>query len=192
MTPQSMERSFGFTGRKAGVQGGLMLIIRSAAIAAAILGVPVLAQTTSPTPPPIAPAGPLSGVVLPPNTVVPLVSADEISSINMKVGDTHQIQVASDVVEKGQVVIPRGSPVAAVVTYRTGKGIVGKSAKFEMTFSTVTVNGRAYKLKGKVRQEGRGNTAGALLGSMIITGKSAVVMPGQTMTAITDEPIPAA
>lgn len=131
------------------------------------------------------------GIVLPSNTVLPLISADEISSINMKEGDTHQVQVASDVTQDGKVVIPRGAPVAAVITWRTGKGIGGKSAKFEMSFTSVTVNGRRYRLKGKVRQEGRGNTAGALLGSMIITGKSAVITPGQTMTAITDEAIPA-
>lgn len=92
-------------------------------------------------------------------------------------------------VEGGKVVIPRGAPVASVVTWRTGKGVGGKSGKFEMSFSTVRVAGSAYKLKGKVRQEGRGNTVGALLGS-IITGKSAVITPGQTITAITDEPIP--
>lgn len=89
------------------------------------------------------------------------------------------------------MVIPRGAPVSAVVTWRMGKGIGGKSAKFEMAFSSVTVNGKTYKLKGKVRQEGRGNTVGALLGSIWISGKSAVIVPGQTMTAITDEPIPA-
>ena len=146
------------------------------------------AQTTSPTPPPVQASA--SGPSLPANTVVPLIAVEEISSINMKVGDTHQVQVASDVVEGGKVVIPRGAPVASVVTWRTGKGIGGKSAKFEMSFSTVSVGGKPYKLKGKVRQEGRGNTVGALLGSMVITGKSAIITPGQTMTAITDEAIP--
>ncbi len=34
-------------------------------------------------------------------------------------------------------------------------------AKFEMTFSTISVGSKTYKLKGKVRQEGRGNTVGA-------------------------------
>lgn len=160
------------------------------AATAAAFATCAVSQTTSPAPPPIAPVAPVGGAMLPANTVVPLISADEISSINMKVGDTHQIQVASDIVEGGKVVIPRGAPVAAVVTWRTGKGIGGKSAKFEMSFSTVSVGGKTYKLKGKVRQEGRGNTVGALLGSIIITGKSAVITPGQTMTAITDEPIP--
>ena len=162
------------------------------ALACGAVSISAYAQTTSPTPPPLAASITMGGVILPPNTVVPLIAVEEISSINMKVGDTHQIQVASDVVEGGRVVIPRGSAVASVVTWRTGKGIGGKSAKFEMTFSTVMVNGKAYKLKGKVRQEGRGNTVGALLGSMVITGKSAVITPGQTMTAITDEAIPVA
>lgn len=168
-----------------------MKSIYLAAATVALLSAAVHAQTTSPAPPPLPAQAQTGGSALPANTVVPLIATDEISSINMKVGDTHQLQVASDVAEGGKVFIPRGAPVACVVTYRTGKGIGGKSAKFEMTFSTVSVGGKTYKLKGKVRQEGRGNTVGALLGSMVITGKSAVIMPGQTMTAITDEPIPA-
>lgn len=167
-----------------------MKIINFGAPVLALFAVAANAQTTSPAPPPLPAQTPTIGIVLPANTVVPLIASDEISSINMKVGDTHQVQVATDIVEGGKVVIPRGASVACVVTYRTGKGIGGKSAKFEMSFSTVTVGGKAYKLKGKVRQEGRGNTVGALLGSIIITGKSAVITPGQTMTAITDEPIP--
>ena len=43
---------------------------------------------------------------MPANTVVTLIATEEISSINMKVGDTHQIQVASDVTEGGKVIIP--------------------------------------------------------------------------------------
>lgn len=39
------------------------------------------------------------------------------------------------------------------------------------------------------RQEGRGNSAGALLGAAIITGKSAVMYPGQIVNAFTAEPI---
>ena len=94
--------------------------------AVASLATTAQAQTTSPTPPPLPATAPTSGIVLPVNTVVPLISADEISSIDMKVGDTHQVQVASDVVENGKVILPRGAPVQAVVTYRTGKGIGGK------------------------------------------------------------------
>jgi hypothetical protein len=42
---------------------------------------------------------------------------------------------------------------------------------------------------GKHRQEGKGNTLGAVLGSIIISGRSAVMMPGQTVQALTAEPV---
>ncbi len=129
--------------------------------------------------------------VLPPDTLIQVTPVEEITSMHMHEGDKEQLQIAADITQDGVVIIPRGSPVTAAVTWRTGKGIVGKSAKFELTFETVSVKGHAYKLKGKHRQEGRGNTLGALLGSTIITGHSAVMLSGQVVNAFTAEPIPA-
>lgn len=37
--------------------------------------------------------------------------------------------------------------------WRTGKGIVGKSAKFELGFRSVRIGGRDYKLRGMHWQE---------------------------------------
>lgn len=130
-------------------------------------------------------------VVLPVNTLVQVTPAEEITSKKMKEGSTREFMVVNDVVQDGVVVIPRGSSVNSIVTWRTGKGIVGKSAKFELTFDSVRVNGRSYGLRGTWRQEGRGNTAGALLGSMIITGHSAVMPVGQIVNVFTKDPIPA-
>ncbi|WP_054531968.1 hypothetical protein [Erythrobacter sp. SG61-1L] len=128
-------------------------------------------------------------IVLPVNTLVLVTPAEEITSKKMKEGTTREFLVVEDVVQDGVVIIPRGSPVTATVTWRTGKGIVGKSAKFELTFERVRVNGRDFALRGSHRQEGRGNTAGALLGSMIITGRSAVMPVGQVVNVFTKEPI---
>lgn len=130
-------------------------------------------------------------VILPADTVIQVTTDHEITSKHMHEGDVEQLQVATDVAENGVVVIPRGAPIKATVTFRTGKGIMGKSAKFEITFTAVTVHGAEFALKGKHRQEGRGNTLGALLGSAIITGHSAVIQPGQVLTAFTAQPIPA-
>lgn len=153
-----------------------------AALLSAMVAAPALEQAVA--------SSTVSGVVLPADTVIQVTPVEEISSINMKVGDVHMLQVATDVAQNGTIVIPRGSPVKSTVSYRTGKGIGGKSAKFELSFDSVTVNGVPYGLKGKHRQEGRGNTVGALLGSMIITGKSAVIASGQAMNAFTAVAIP--
>ena len=130
-----------------------------------------------------------SAVVVPINTLVVVTPIEEITSIDMKVGTTRNFMVVNDVVEGGEVMIRRGSPVKATVTWRTGKGIVGKSAKFELTFNSVRSGGRDWALRGTVRQEGRGNTAGALLGSAIITGRSAIMTPGQLVNVFTAEEI---
>ena len=133
------------------------------------------------------PAVAQTSVTLPMNTLVEVTPAEEITSKKMKEGTTRPFLTVKDVVQDGVVVIPRGSPVTAEVTWRTGKGIGGKSAKFEIEFRSVRVNGKAYPLRGQHRQEGRGNTAGALLGSMIITGKSATMVPGQIINVFTAE-----
>ena len=130
-------------------------------------------------------------MVLPADTVIQIAAVEEITSKHMHEGDIQRLQVVSDVIQDGRVVIPRGAPVKATVTWRTGKGIVGKSAKFDLTFTSVNVMGKDYMLKGKHRQEGQGNTLAALLGSAIITGHSAVMQSGQQVPAFTAEPIPA-
>lgn len=91
---------------------------------------------------------PAGQVVLPANTVIQVTTDHEITSKNMHEGDFEQLQAATDVAENGVVVIPRGAPIKATVTFRTGKGIMGKSAKFELTFNTVTVHGAEFALKG--------------------------------------------
>lgn len=128
--------------------------------------------------------------VIPVNTMVVVTPVREISSQDMREGTTREFIVAEDIVENGYVVIPRGAQVEATVTWRTGKGIVGKSAKFELSFDWVSIDGHNWRLRGSHRQEGRGNTVGALLGAAFITGRSAVMIPGQTVNVFTNEPIP--
>lgn len=130
-------------------------------------------------------------IILPPDTLVEVTPSEEITSKEMKEGTTRTFMVARDVVQQGVVIIPRGAPVKAEVTWRTGKGIGGKSAKFELTFRTVRVGGVEKIIRGTHRQEGRGNTAGALLGSMVITGRSATMSPGQLVNVFTVDPITA-
>ena len=147
------------------------------------------AAPVMPPPAPVATAAPVSRIV-PPSTVLTVTPLVEITSKKIEEGDKFQFSVVSDVVEGGVVAIPRGSMVQGTITWKTGRAIGGKSGKFEVTFDHVTVNGKNYKLSGLHRQEGRGNSVGALLGSMIISGRSAVMLPGQMANAITAEPIP--
>jgi hypothetical protein len=128
--------------------------------------------------------------MVPASTMLTITPVNEITSKRIAEGDKFQFILLNDVVENGVVAIQRGTNVQGVISYKTGRAIGGKSGKFEVTFDQITVNGKSYKLTGMHRQEGRGNSVGALLGSMFVTGRSAVMIPGQTATAMTAEPIP--
>jgi hypothetical protein len=132
----------------------------------------------------------MQGKLMPANTMITVTPMEEISSKHIKEGQAFRFVTVGDTTEKGFVVIPRGSPVTGVISWKTGRAIGGKSGKFDVEFRSVQVNGREMMLTGKHHQEGRGNTAAALFGSMIVTGRSAVMIQGQTATAFTAEPIP--
>lgn len=127
--------------------------------------------------------------ILPADTIVNLTPTTELTSKKIKEGDDVVFQVANDVAENGTVFLRRGAPVKAKITWKTGKAIGGKSAKFDVTFISVNANGKTWQLKGKYRQEGKGNTVAALLGSILVSGHSATMSPGQIVTAFTAEPI---
>jgi len=127
--------------------------------------------------------------LMPANTLLQVTPTQEITSKRIEEGQQVSFVTVGDVVEGDTVVIPRGSPVVATVTWKTGRAIGGKSGKFELRFDSVNVRGRSYSTSGTWRQEGRGNTVGALLGSIIISGRSAVMDPGQIVNAFTAEPI---
>jgi hypothetical protein len=102
-------------------------------------------------------------IVLPTDTLIRVAPVEEITSKKMREGTTRDFRVAEEVRRDGVTIIPLNTPVVGTVTWRTGKGIFGKSAKFEITFTSIDLNGQTYELTGKHRQEGRGNTAAALL-----------------------------
>lgn len=152
---------------------------------APISATPVIAQPVQATP--VAQSGQLA---LPASTLLQVSPTAQIRSSNIEEGDVFQFTVVQDVVENGFVVIPRGSIVQGTITWKTGRAIGGKSGKFDITWNHVSVGGRQFALQGVHRQEGRGNTLGAVLGSILISGRSAQLDPGNVVTAMTAVPIP--
>jgi hypothetical protein len=128
--------------------------------------------------------------VLPAGTMVSLTSIQELSSKHVKEGEHYHFVVVSDVVQDGVVVIPRGSKASGIISMQTGRAIGGKSGKFDVTFESVNANGVTFPLSGVHRQEGKGNTVGALFGSILISGRSAVMLPGQVVSAMTRDSTP--
>ncbi len=135
-------------------------------------------------------AMPVVSRALPASTLVAVTPDAEITSKRIEVGQKVGFVVVNDVVNDGAVVIPRGSSVVASVNFKTGKAIGGKSGKFEVTFERVNVRGKDYAMRGVHRQEGKGNTVAAVFGSILVSGRSAVMQPGQFANAFTAEAIP--
>jgi hypothetical protein len=109
------------------------------------------------------------------------------------------MSVARDVMLGDYVVIPRGTRGIGQISYRTGKGAFGKSAKMEFNIVNVELNGQLIPLTGHYRVEGQGNT-GATVGTAVaagvfaafVTGRSAVIAQGTEYKAYTTNPIPVA
>ena len=134
---------------------------------------------------------------LPSNTEVWLTTSQEVNSKLLKVGQKFSLSVSRDVMIGNFVVIPRGTPAQGQITYRTGKGAFGKSAKMEFDLVDVELNGRLIPVSGHYRIEGQGNT-GATVGVVVaagvfgafVTGHSAVVQQGTEFRAYTKEQMP--
>lgn len=124
---------------------------------------------------------------LPAGTLVSLSPLQEISSKRMREGQRFDFMVVEDVTENGVVVIPRGSRATGIITAQTGRAIGGKSGKFDISFDSVFANNVRFPLTGVARREGNGNTVGALFGLIFISGRSATLLPGQVVTAMTSE-----
>jgi hypothetical protein len=124
---------------------------------------------------------------LPAGTLVSLSPLQEINSKRMREGQRFDFMVVEDVAENGVVVIPRGSRATGVITAQTGRAIGGKSGKFDISFESVVANNVRFPLTGITRREGNGNTVGALFGLIFISGRSATLLPGQVVTAMTSD-----
>jgi hypothetical protein len=131
-------------------------------------------------------------------TEVTLTPNEDQTSKALRVGDKFIVSVMNDVTKDGIVVIPKGTPGSAAVTWRTGKGSFGKSAKMDITFESLTLaNGKVLRLSGTHRQNGEGNTgatlgavaAAGLIGGVFVTGKSAKIPHGMQLLARTAEAV---
>lgn len=148
---------------------------------------PVAAPAKSVAPPtlvlPTAPAAPAPMLAsrsplpqaesfLPANSEVLLRLDEEVNSEGRKVGATFRMTVVQNVMFNGAIAIPAGTPAFGKVTWRTGKGMFGKSGKISIAVDSLQLNGRTVPLSGEFREDGRGRT-GATIGIAILAGVAA-------------------
>lgn len=184
----------------------MMLHVRAGLGAAALcLATTAFAQTAAPvvTPTPAVevtvarPAAVTTGSMLPSNTEIYFALDNELTSKKARVGDSISLRVARDVMLGQYVVVPRGTPASGKVTFRTGKGVFGKSAKMDFEIQSLSLGGRNIALSGTHRISGDGNTgatvgavvAAGVIGGLIVTGRSAIAPAGSEWKAVTREPI---
>jgi hypothetical protein len=136
------------------------------------------------------------GNSLPSNSEVWLSMNSPMNSKQSKQGDKFDLTVSRDVMMGDYVVIPRGTTAHGQISYRTGKGAFGKSAKMEFDLIDVQIGQRYIPVSGHYRIEGSGNT-GAAVGAVVavgvfgafVTGHSATAAQGSEWKAYTKEPI---
>jgi len=127
---------------------------------------------------------------------ITLVVSKEVNSSIDKEGDPIPLTVLNDVKVGDTVVIPRGTPGAGEVTWRTGKGAFGKSGKLEFSMRYIDLHGRRIPVSGDYRQEGEGNTVATGVGIIavgvfagFITGKRARIPMGRELMAQIAQPV---
>jgi len=139
------------------------------------------------------------GSSLPSNSEVWISLDRPVDSKTLKMGDKFDVTVSRDVMIGDYIVIPRGTHGHGQISYRTGKGAFGKSAKMEFDITDVTLGDRSIPLAGHYRIEGQGNTGAAVgaVGAVVavgvfgafVTGHSAMANQGSEWKAATKEPI---
>lgn len=162
--------------------------------ASLIMVFPVAAQSLVGEAPLVIPAPQPGRLILPMNTEIVLAMNEDLTSKRVREGDPFYLTVAQDVDVDGYIIIPKGARAGGEVTWRTGKGAFGKSAKMNIELRYVELRGRRIPIEGSYRQEGEGNTV-ATVGTVVVasvfgalvTGKSAIIPRGRELVARTKQ-----
>lgn len=92
------------------------------------------------------------GGTLPVGTEIDVRLQTALDSNTAQVEDRFEATTMVDVREEGRVLIPAGSVVRGVVTDVKEAGRVDRKGSLTLSFDQVTVNGRAYPMRGTVTQ----------------------------------------
>lgn len=127
-------------------------------------------------------------IEVPAGTVLPVELTTAVGSDTSAVEDPVSARVVSDVVVRGETVVPAGSTLDGRVTYARESGKVKGVAGLTVRFSTIRIGGRSHDLsldpvrrearatKGKDAQKiGIGAGAGAVVGGLLGGKKGAAI-----------------
>jgi len=138
------------------------------------------------------PAPLITDGVLRAGTHLHLVTVSTLSSKTAKVGDNLKITLNQDLKVGDDVVVPKGTPVEAIVTQADPAGHAGTPGNVSFEVKSLTVQGTKILLKGGESLEGTNHydkAKGVLLipvvglAGLAVRGDEAVITPGMTLTA---------
>jgi TolA-binding protein len=128
------------------------------------------------------------GVEVPSGTELDVRLQNALDSGTAKVEDRFEATTLADVVIDGRTAIPAGSVMRGVVTSVDPATRTNRTAKMTVSFDQVTINGRAYPIRGTVTKAiegegikgdlpaaGAGAAVGGLLGAVLGGAKGAVL-----------------
>ena len=143
--------------------------------------------------PPTQPLALSSDGVLRAGTRLHLITSSSVNSKTAQVGDALALVLNQDVKVGNAVVVPKGSPVEAIITQADPSGHAGTPGDLSFEVHSVTASGLQIALTGGETLEGANRykrTRGLLLvpgvgiASLAIHGQEAEIKPGMTLTAI--------
>lgn len=145
--------------------------------------VPPPVQQPAPPPPPV-----VRTITIPSGTTLPIRVTQTLDSASTQEGDRFSGAVATDIIQDGMVVIPRGASVSGRVTEVHEAAHFKGSSLLTVELTGVTVHGQnialatsPYSVEGKGRgkntavKTGVGAAAGAILGGIFGGGKGAAI-----------------
>lgn len=149
---------------------------------------PAPAPVQQPAPPPPPPQPVVRTITIPSGTTIPVRVTQTLDSASTQQGERFSGAVATDIVQDGMVVIPRGSVVSGTVTEVHEAAHFKGSSLLTVELTGVTVRGQniplsvtPYSVEGKGRgkntavKTGVGAAAGAILGGIFGGGKGAAI-----------------
>jgi len=162
---------------------------------------PASAVTTS-----AQPTAPVAAIIVAPveqdilraGTEVPLAMREELTTKKKKlrVGQRFQMEVASDVLVNGVVVIPAKTPAIGEITEVRNKGMWGKSGYINARVVSLRMGDRHIRMTGTFDDKGVTGTAGVVasvalipLAGFFTTGTSAMIPLGAQTKGFLDEDI---
>jgi hypothetical protein len=128
------------------------------------------------------------GVEIPSGTELDVRLQNTLSSGTAKVEDRFEGTTLADLIVDGRTAIPAGAVLRGVVTSVDPATRTNRTAKMTVSFDQVTVNGRAYPMRGTVTQAiegegirgdvgkaGAGAAVGGILGAVLGGAKGAIL-----------------